>query len=197
MAISLDRPSALSKLDAVNVILAARGVTPSATTNGKRAAVEAEETLATWSLNVQVDRTWNFNTDEKLTLTPNSDGLIYLPETLHMLKPVGKDAGLEVAERGGRLYDRYNSTFVFTATVDVKATYVFPWSDLPSPARWYIALLSAFQVGNQETPGDPSLRVSQKNLNDALSALESYDRKLGPRSLRTTNPHFNRMRGRR
>lgn len=197
MAITLDRPTQLTKLDAVNAVLEARGGSPVASPGASRAAVEAENTLALWSMVCQTERKWNFNTDEKLTLSPNVSGEINLPEDLHLFEPIESSWGMDLADRGGRLYDRSTSTFVFTSDVYVRATYILPFDDLPSPARWYVTIKAAFQVGNQETPGNASLRVDKMHVDRAKASLESYDRALGPKTLRYRNDHFRRQRGRR
>lgn len=199
MAISLDRPVALSKLDAVNLILAARGDNPTAAlgASASRSGVEAEDALAAESQKVQTETAWNFNTDEDLRLTPNDSGFIYLPENLHRFRLAARSGNLSVVERGGRLYDRANHTFVFSQDVYVDATFVLAYDDLPQPARWYIALRAAFQVGNQKMPGDPSLRPDANQVSMAKASLQSFDLGLGVSNLVGTSPHFNRMRRRR
>lgn len=198
MAISLDRPAALSKLDAVNVILAARADNPTAQlgSGASRSGVEAEATLAAESLKVQTERQWEFNTDEDLLLARDSNGYIYLPENLHRFRLSRRSLGLRVADRGGRLYDRLRHTYVFAEDVYVDATFVLAFDDLPQPARWYITLRAAFQAGNQSTPGDPSLRPDAVQVREALAALLSYDLGTGVSNLVLTSPHFSRMRGR-
>jgi hypothetical protein len=198
MTLSLDRPTALTKLDAVNLLLAARGDTKVASlgNTASRAAVEAEDVLASTALEVMQDD-WNFNTEEKLGLAPNSDGYIYLPENLLKFSPTYISAGLELADRGGRLYDRRNSTFAFSSTVYLKATFALAFDDCPQVVRWYFAIKAAFQYGNQNTPGDPSLRVDANHVAMAEAQFISYDRELGPKSLRQTSPHFMRIRGNR
>ena len=198
MALSLDRPVALSKLDAVNIVLAARGHAP-ATQLGEGSlgsTLEAEAALASTSLAVQTAE-WSFNKDDMLKLDRNSVGEVFLPENTLSFEPTGSSEHLNLAQRGSRLYDRDKSTFTFEEDVYVSITLALAFEDLPQPARWYITMVAAFQYGNQTVPGSPSLRPTQMQVEEARIALDRYDNKNRQRNLRATNPHFKRLRKRR
>lgn len=197
MSISLDRPTALSKLDAVNIILRARGKA-SATSLGEDArtsTIEAEQTLSQSNMSV-LQEGWNFNTD-RLLLTPDTNSEIYLPNNIAAMEPIEGSASMQITERGGRLYDRYNSTYKFTAPVQMSVSLLLPFDHLPQVARWYIAIAASMDYGNSEVPGDPSLRTTERQLSMAKVALEQYDNRLASNNLREVNPHIYKMRGRR
>ena len=198
MSISLDRPVPLSTLDAVNVVLQARGERPTAQlgASARSAAREAEDALASQSSIVQ-GQGWNFNTDHSVELVPNTSGEILLPEGLITFTPERIPTGSRPVDRGGRLYDSGNNTYVFSGPVTATLLFLLPFTDLPQPARWYIALSAAYEYGNRSVPGSPSLRPTEGQVIAAKARLEQNDLNTGPSNLRTTNPHFRRMRRRR
>lgn len=197
MAISLDSPVPLTKLDAVNIILRSRGQGPTATLgdDARGAAREALEALGAASLEVQ-GGDWNFNKDRKLKLTPNGSGDISVPAGLLGFVPTYTSVSKSLSQRGTRFYDLDNSTFKFTGPIYIEATIALPFEELPQAARWYITMLASYAFGNQNVPGDASLRPTSEQLSRAKANLESYDSKLVNRNLRT-NPHFYRLRRRR
>lgn len=196
MALSLDRPVPLTKLDAVNLVLRARGHEPTAQLGeGARAtAQEAEEALAAALLET-LQEEWSFNKEDELRLQPDPAGNVYLPENLVSFEVTGPSEGLNVSARGNRLFDRDGGTFRFSGTVHLSAALALPFEDLPQPARWYITKKAAFDYGNQAVPGDPSLRPSLEEVQRARVLLDRFDNKLRRRNMRTGNPHFKRLRG--
>ena len=198
MALSLDRPVALSKLDAVNIVLRSRGHSPASQLGegSLGTTLEAEEALAAASLAVQTEE-WSFNKDDSLKLDRNLDGEILLPENTLSFEPTGESEQLNLAQRGSRLYDRSNSTYVFEEDVYVSISLALAFEDLPQPARWYITMLASYDYGNQTVPGDASMRPTQMQVQKARELLDRFDNKTRERNLRARNPHFNRLRGRR
>lgn len=196
MALSLDRPVPLSKLDAVNLVLRAIGkATTARLGQGARGeAQDAEAALSTALLEVLQDE-WSFNKDDSLKLSRNTDGEIYLPENLLSFEVTGESEHLDVTQRGSRLYDRSKSSFRFDQDVYVSATLALSYEDLPQPARWYIAVKAAFDFANQKVPGDASIRPSSQQVEAARISLDRFDNKLRGRNMRAENPHFKRLRG--
>ena len=88
---------------------------------------------------------WIFNTDLKVTLSPNTDNQIVLPtnylrvDTRTTLRSNTKD----IVERGRKLYDRISNTFTFTDNVIVDAVILLDFTDIPEVARRYITIRSA------------------------------------------------------
>lgn len=197
MTISLDNPVRISKLDAVNIILQARGKNPTSQLgDGARTdAQDAENALAEASISVQQNE-WSFNEDRERKLSRNSSSEIELPNNLLNFEPVSSSANLTVTQRGSRLYDTTKGTFKFDQDVTLAIKYALPFEDLPQPARWYITMLASFNFGNQSIPGDVSLRPTEVQISKAKAALETFDNKLRPHNLRN-NPHFKRLRGNR
>lgn len=101
---------------------------------------------------------WYWNTEEGFTLTPNADKDILLPANTLSVAPAGKDIHRNLIQRGPRLYDKDNFTFVFQTSVVVNLTLGFAFTELPETARRYIALRAARQfqdrVEGQADAGD-------------------------------------------
>lgn len=194
MAISLDTPVPLTKLDAVNVVLRARGRGPTAALGeaARPQAREAEDTLATALLEV-LSGDWHFNKQEEMKLEPNASKEIHLANNLLSFAPTTYSLGRSLSQIGTRLFDMDKGSFKFDGPVYLEATLGYGFEDLPQPIRWYVALNAAFQFANQQTPGDASMRPSAEQLAVAHANARSFDARLRPRNLRV-NPHFRRLR---
>lgn len=198
MTISLTRPARLDRLSAVNVILQAAGE-DEVSTLGEGATVSAlkvASTLGAYSVTLQ-SQGWSFCSEEELKLDPDTNNEIYLPENLVSLRPAPSCAGELLQDRGGRLYDRYNSTFKFYRPIYVRAVLALPFDELPQPAAWLATINAAIAYISGNNPGDASMRTLANEAETAKVALEDYDKGLRPGTLPAVNPHFHRIRRKR
>jgi hypothetical protein len=79
-------------------------------------------------------RGWWFNL-EKLTLSANVDGLLYLPgDAINVRSPERR-----LVKRGRRIYDLDKGAFATDATLDVVIVRQLAFEDLPESAATYIA----------------------------------------------------------
>jgi hypothetical protein len=53
---------------------------------------------------------------------------------------------LDIVQRGGKLYDRYNNTYVFDEDLYVDLTIILEWEELPEHARQYITIKAGRQL---------------------------------------------------
>lgn len=179
-------PSRLTdKLAAVNVLLQSIGEAP---VNGLEFSesvdvASAVQVIDEVDLAVQSEG-WQFNREDRFTLSPNTDGNVVLPNnTLQVTRAYWSLNGMEadVVERGRKLYDRENHTAVFTAAVEVDLIVLLPFEDLPEVARRYITTRSAklFQGRRQ---GSPIVdRVEEDEVVRARAVLEQHqDKTAGP-----------------
>ena len=134
-----------TKLEAVNVMLTSIGEAPvNSLISGLEDAELAETILESVNKETQ-SKGWIFNTDLKVTLSPNTDNQIVLPtnylrvDTRTTLRSNTKD----IVERGRKLYDRIGNTFTFTDNVIVDAVILLDFTDIPEVARRYITIRSA------------------------------------------------------
>lgn len=127
--------SQLTELMSINSILAAQGIrATTSVTNLHPAAIKAKGVLDFQKLEVQGDNK-DHNTDER-TLALDIEGNIILPSSTLEVDAV--DVNKNYVQRGTKLYDVDNSTFVFTAPVKVRITVEQEFDDLPFPVANFI-----------------------------------------------------------
>jgi hypothetical protein len=195
--VSLEAPTRISILDAINIMLANIGETAVSSYGGdsKPTAQRAAASLAEMTVTLQSEG-HNFSTDRELLLTRDpATGHIALPDNILAWHPVGETFDLHLTEDDGKLYDTAASTFVFTRDVTVEAVMARPFTSLAQPVRWYIAVKAALMFANSENPGGAYLRVTAQMVEDAKRQFQVYDRRLRKGGLRSHNPHVFRQRG--
>lgn len=141
----------LTALDAVNLMLKSigQGAVNSLTSSSSVDAENAKNTLGHTTREVQ-SRGWWFNREYDYPLTADSDGALLLPNNILKFS-ANACYGVNLVQRGDRLYDTVNHTAVFTPGAVFKGTIVWhlPFDDLPHTARQYIGRRAGreFQVG--------------------------------------------------
>jgi len=156
-----------SELEAVNAMLVTIGETPVNTIEDTTVADAqiALDTLRRVSREVQ-KKGWTFNTEKNYPLPPTSPtpGEIKLPNNVLRVDAVIPQK--DVVQRGFRLYDRENHTYLFDETLQAEMVVALLFDELPEAARQYIYLRSArvFQdlmLGSQTIHGFTQLEEQQ------------------------------------
>ena len=126
---------ALTELDIINQMLATTGTAPlTAGSTQHPLYTKAKNKLRIVSRQVQSMRWW-YNTSI-LTLTPNAEGHIVVPQGTTRADPV--DSCSFVIRRGQKLVDTANNTFVFDGPILTEIVQMFDYEDLPAPVSAYI-----------------------------------------------------------
>jgi len=152
-----------TELEAVNECLANIGQSPVSSISGDIGvdAALALQLVRSVSRELQV-RGWYWNTDYDYPLTPNGDKEILLPANTFSVDPTGDDRDKDYVQRGRKLYDRKNRTYLFDDPVDVEIVIGLEFDELPEAARRYIALRAARIFQNRvEGANDPEDRQSE------------------------------------
>jgi len=134
-----------TKLEAVNVMLTSIGEAPvNSLISGLEDAELAETILESVNKETQ-SRGWIFNTDLKLSLSPNTDNQIVLPDNYLRVDTRGtlRSSSKDIVERGRKLYDRIGNSFTFTDAVTVDVVILLDFTDIPEVARRYITIRSS------------------------------------------------------
>ena len=129
-----------SKLQAVNKALQMMGESPLNSLQGLLGLGNlAEETLDSVSRKVQAEG-WSFNTDYQMTLTRDSttNEISVGTNVSRVVIDPYEYYDIDVVQRGSRLYDRKNNTYVFLIDLKADMTVILEWDDLPEHARVYI-----------------------------------------------------------
>ncbi|WMM95070.1 tail tubular protein A [Roseobacter phage CRP-171] len=192
----MTKPSSMTELEAVNVLLTTIGETPVNTLTGNLVTdvTVAQQVLNEVSREVQSEG-WHFNTEQGVKLTPNSSKEIVVPPDVSRI-----DAKyVDVTIRGGKLFNLTERTFKFDNQLEVDIVYYQDFVELPDQAKRYITVRAARiysdRMINSETIHQMTLRDEQK----ALITLKEFEGDVGDYSMmdnysvaRVMNRGFNR-----
>ena len=152
--------AATTELECINIMLAAIGEAP---VNSLTGTVPVDVRLAQSTLtevNKQVQSEgWSFNTEIDVTLTRNASNNIVLgTDVLRVDAQTHDHPSINPIQRGLKLYDRKNNTFIFD--VDLKCTVVYfrSFDELPEQARSYMTIKAA-RIFVDRFVSDQSLRT--------------------------------------
>jgi hypothetical protein len=137
-----------SFLEAVNRVLQMMGEAPVNSLNGQYGlALQAQDSLNDVSRKLQSEG-WSFNTDrEKLLQRNASTNEIAVGSNIsRVVIDAYRYPALDIVQRGGKLYDRYNNTYVFDEDLYVDLTIILEWEELPEHARQYITIKAGRQL---------------------------------------------------
>jgi hypothetical protein len=166
-----------TELEAVNAMLAAIGESPinSLTQPGLVDAVIATTILGQVSREVQ-SRAWAFNSESEYPLARDVDGNVYVPTNALRVSIANSMASrYDVVQRGRRLYDRENHTFVFTETLKVNLVSLLTFEDMPECARWYVTCRAARQFLDKMVGTAELHSFTQADEQAALAVLKEFE----------------------
>ena len=169
--------AATTELECINIMLAAIGEAPVNSLTGT-VPVDvriAQSTLTEVNKQVQSEG-WSFNTEIDVTLTRNASNNIVLgTDVLRVDAQTHDHPSINPIQRGLKLYDRKNNTFIFD--VDLKCTVVYfrSFDELPEQARSYMTIKAA-RIFVDRLVSDQSLRTyTQEDEIRARSVLMETD----------------------
>ena len=163
----------LTQLEAINLVLAAQGLSPATTLEGD---LSKDSTTA---LNI-LDQTrkqlcletWDFNVDPEFTLSMNVNGEIPYAASLMRFSVPG---AAYIQMKGGRLYDRAKKSYTFTSAQTGYAQFAVAWDDLPPEAQNYCACRAARVVYEQFLGTDDTRQQLFLEEQTARTQLEQRD----------------------
>lgn len=134
-----------SELDAVNTILGVIGEAPvnSLEISGLASVDVARQILHDVSREIQ-GQDWEFNSEAEYVLPLTIDGYIQVPPNI--LKIDVTDQWILKylpVQRGTRLYDRKNHTYVFPEVLSFDVVWFLPFEELPEQLRRYVTIRAA------------------------------------------------------
>ena len=152
--------AATTELECINIMLAAIGEAPINTLTGTLPvdAVTAQKTLAEINKDVQ-NEGWSFNQEFNVVLTRDGSNQIALgTDILKVDANVFDHPTIDVIQRGLKMYDRKNNTYVFDTDLTCNVTYFRNFDEIPESARRYINIRAA-RVFVDRLVGDDGLRT--------------------------------------
>ena len=169
--------AATTELECINIMLAAIGEAPVSSLTGT-VPVDvriAQSTLTEVNKQVQAEG-WSFNTEIDVTLTRNASNNIVLgTDVLRVDAQTHDHPSIDAIQRGLKLYDRKNNTFVFDEDIRCTVVYFSSFDELPEQARSYMTIKAA-RVFVDRLISDQSLRTyTQEDEIRARSVLMETD----------------------
>ena len=169
--------AATTELECINIMLAAIGEAP---VNSLTGTVPVDVRIAQSTLievNKQVQSEgWSFNTEIDVTLTRDGSNNIPLgTDVLRVDAQTHDHPSIDPIQRGLKLYDRKNNTFVFDEDIRCTVVYFRSFDELPEQARSYMTIKAA-RIFVDRLVSDQSLRTyTQEDEIRARSVLMETD----------------------
>lgn len=170
----LDVTQPMTKLEAINICLSSMGepavnALDDAGVDAQMAADLIDET----SRGVQL-KGWHWNR-ETHKLQPDQQGRMNLPMNTAKVDSTSYDAGVDVVQRGLKLFDRVNNTYIFTKPLTLELYVILPYDDLPQSAKNFIAYDAACRFQRRLLGSDTIDRFLVEARNEARLELVRDD----------------------
>jgi len=185
--------AATTELECINIMLAAIGEAPINSLVGTLPvdAVIAQRTLTEVNKEVQTEG-WSFNQEFNVVFTRDASNQIAIgTDILKIDTNVYDHSTLDVVQRGLKLYDRKNNTYVFDEDLTCHVTYFREFDEIPEPARRYMNIKAA-RIFVDRTVGDDGLRTyTAQDEARARSILMDTDLSNADHNVLTGDPNLN------
>jgi len=173
----------ITEIQAVNLMLSIIGEQPINTFEGTTytEALLARTALHNASRAIQTEGL-ACNREENYTLNPTVDGYYMVPNDALEINP--SERGLDVVQRGSKLYDRLNHTFVFTtSSMKVDIIFFLQFTDLPEAARYFITIRAARRFAEDTIGSVDIANFTENDENLAQMALMRTEMKADDRTM--------------
>ena len=172
-----------TKLNALNSILSMVGESP--ITSLEYVADSASATIA---LNIfeEVDRAfqskgWSFNTDIGKTFTRDAGNEISVPSNVIRINVLESTyPSLKVVQRGTKLYDAKNKTYVFSVDIVAEMVSLLDFDLIPEPARHYIIIRAGRMFLARTRADETQSKISEIDEQLAFANFLDYEVRCGP-----------------
>ena len=169
----MTKPTAMTELEAVNVLLTTIGEQPINSFSGNQTT---DVTIARQVLN-EVNREvqsqgWHFNTETEVSLVPDSTNN-HITVPVDVARIDSKYANVVI--RSGKLFDVEERTFVFSANLKCDIIYFHDFLDLPHPAKKYITTRAARIFSDRSLNSESLHRMIREDERRALVNLKEYE----------------------
>lgn len=186
----------LTELDAVNDMLMSIGQRPVNTLAvSNMLDVSIARTELTKVIRFIQLNGYAFNTDENVTLTPDTNGIVLVPNGCLRIDPSDNDIDFVQRKHPNgslALYDRTNHTWTISAPVLCRIIWAYDFDALPPAAQAY-AVAAAGRVFQQRVVGEPQAdRILAERELRAFAALQREERSARDTNIFTNNPNLTR-----
>lgn len=169
----------LTQLQAVNLLLNSLGQTGVNTYDPPPTPTVADALNALNEADLDIQsKGWHWNREYSFPLTLDGSSYVALPDqTLRVTNAYASPGGiaLDITQRGTKLYDLTNHTYVFPAAPVVDLVMRLDWDLLPQVARAAIAYQAAYRFQARKQGTGVVLQVNQADVLKALTLLEQHE----------------------
>jgi len=160
----------MTKLEAVNICLSSMG---EPTVNSlDSAAIDAQmasDIVDETARSVQAIG-WHWNR-EKHTIEPDGNGYLTLPANTLRVDTAGSYVTTDVIQRGTRLYNRGDDTYIFSAPLELDMYVALPFEDMPFAAKQFVSIRSARLLQQRVLGSDTLYKFDSADENRAWTVL--------------------------
>ncbi len=170
----MTKPTTMTELEAVNVLLTTIGESPVSTLSGNQVVdvAIAQQVLLEVSREVQ-QMGWHFNTDTRVELSPAIDTFIYVPTDTARIDIT--NSSNDIVARDGRLYNLTDKTYVFTDKLEGTVVYFYDFDKLPDVAKKYITTRASRIYADRLLNSQAIHKMISKDEAKALVDLREYE----------------------
>jgi len=168
----MTKPSSMTELEAVNVLLTTIGEAPVNTLSGNQVTdvTIAKQVLNEVSREVQ-SQGWHFNTEPKVKLSRNLDNEIAVPADTARID----SNEYNVVIREGKLFDLDERKFTFTKNIEADIVFYRDFEVLPDTAKKYITTRAARIYSDRMINSETMHRMLAKDEQSALIDLKEFE----------------------
>lgn len=185
-----------TELDAVNTMLSVIGEAPVNTldVSGNAYIESAQGILREVSRDVQV-KGWHFNTERDYTLSRDGNSKIPLPTNALQVSTSDEHYNIDVAVRGGFLYDKKNHTLLWPDYPSLKCRIVFflDFEELPQSARSYITIVASRTFQERTLGSDALHKFTQDDETRAMAQMTREELRAAKRNMLIGSMSVNRI----
>lgn len=168
----MTKPSSMTELEAVNVLLTTIGEAPVNTLSGNQVTdvTIAKQVLNEVSREVQ-SQGWHFNTEPKVKLSRNLANEIAVPADTARID----SNEYNVVIREGKLFDLDERKFTFDSNIEADIVFYRDFEVLPDTAKKYITTRAARIYSDRMINSETMHRMLAKDEQSALIDLKEFE----------------------
>ena len=168
----MTKPSSMTALEAVNVLLTTIGEAPVNTLTGNQVTdvTIANQVLTEVSREVQAQG-WHFNTEDKVVLSRNEFNFIVIPADVARIDTPDYNTVI----RGDKLFNLDTRSYEFTTTVEASIVYYQDFLELPDVVKKYITTRAARIFSDRMLNSETIHRMVSRDEQKALIDLKDFE----------------------
>lgn len=167
----MTKPTSMTELEAVNVLLTTIGEAPVNTLTGNQVTdvTIAKQVLNEISREVQAQG-WHFNTEDGVELMPNQFKKILVPADTARIDATDYN----IVQRGGELFDLDKRSYEFQSKIKVSIVYFQDFLQLPDVAKRFITTRASRIFSDRMLNSEVIHKMTSRDEQKALIDLKEY-----------------------